>query len=306
MSVFVSNIYGYNYSNTWFDLSRYQGFGRSERVHVDLQIHNLWTIDSRDLFFNYSYAPKLAFINEGATYRSRLDLRVEGGTTGTATVFQEVSAIDSIIPSKNAPLKVGDWVQISQVEANSQLDFSLFVNSVVSSKTLALSTDPTVNPDWGNAFGSQFWVAYADPSATRPVIILGYEDVVGGSSDNDYNDGIFVLDVGLENFKTIFETAKLAKVDENFTIAAAQVDLTEPQESPFELTPSESTPSESTLSQILVTTEPSAAPLDHTPQDSASVPEGSAAIVYVAMGMALLLGQVAKIWNALPNNQTVS
>jgi|GEM_PF-2397706 hypothetical protein len=279
MSVLVSDIYGYNHPNTWFDLARYQAFGQSERVHVDLQIDELWTIDSRDLFLNYSYAPKLAFINEGATYRSRLGLNVSGTTTGQATVFEEVSGSDSIIPSKNAPLKIGDWVQISEIKANSQLDFSLFVNSVVNPKPLVLSTDPSLNPNWGNAFGSQFWVAYADPSATRPVIILGYEDVVGGHSDNDYNDGIFVLDVGTENFQSIFETAKLAKIDENSTIAAAQVDLTKPKET----------------SQNLITTQPSAPVVeDATPQDPTAVPEANAGIVYLAMGIALLLGQFSQ------------
>jgi hypothetical protein len=284
MSLFVSDISPYNAAASWYDLSRYQAFGQSERVHVNLQIKDLWTIDSRDLFLTYNYAPKMAFINEGATYRSRLDLNVSGATTGTATIFKEVSGVDSIIPSKNAPLHIGDWVQISEIQANSQLDFSLLVNSVVNSKPLALSTNPTLNPDWGNAFGSQFWVAYADPSATRPVLVLGYEDVVGGSSDNDYNDGIFVLDVGTDNFKSIFETAKLAKIDEHSTIAAAQVDLTRTKTTP--------------VTQNIMTTEPSAPIVFDTVQkDSASVPEGNAALVYLLIGIALLVGKISENWN---------
>lgn len=287
MSVFVSDLHSYNHPDTWFDLSRYQAFGQSERVHVNLQIDNLWTIDSRDLFLNYSYSPKLAFINEGATYRSRLDLEVSGATTGQATLFQEVSGSNSIIPSQNAPLRIGDWVQISEIQANSQLDLKLFVNSVVNPKAMALSTDPSLNPDWGNAFGRQFWVAYADPSATRPVVILGYEDVVGGSSDNDYNDGIFVLDVGVDNFQKIFETAKLSKIDANSTIAAAQVDLTKPETPKLEATPS----------QMAITTVPSTPILpDSNHQSATAVPEGHATIVYLALGVALLLGNVSKLW----------
>lgn len=288
MSVLVSDLHYYNHTDTWFDLSRYQAFGQSERVHVDQQIDNLWTIDSRDLFLNYSYSPKLAFINEGATYRSRLDLEVSGTTTGQVTLFEDVSGSNSIIPSRNAPLRIGDWVQISEIQANSQLDLKLFVNSVVNPKTIALSTDPALNPNWGNALGRQFWVAYADPSATRPVLILGYEDVVGGSSDNDYNDGIFVLDVGIENFNKIFESAKLNKVDANSTIAAAQVDLTKPETQKSEATPS----------QTAITTVPATPILPDSPHQSAtSVPEGHATIVYLAIGIALLLGNVSKLWN---------
>ena len=54
-----------------------------------------------------------------------------------------------------------------------------------------------------------FWTAYADPKATKPIILLGYEDIVGKGSDNDFNDGIIAIDVGAENFRAIFSSANL-------------------------------------------------------------------------------------------------
>jgi hypothetical protein len=57
------------------------------------------------------------------------------------------------------------------------------------------------------------------------------------------------------------------------------VDLTKPKET----------------SQNLITTQPSAPVVeDATPQDPTAVPEANAGIVYLAMGIALLLGQFSQ------------
>lgn len=227
VSILVSNISHYDAATAWFDLSRYEDFGQAERVAVGSQKSQLWTIDSRALLLKYDYAPKIALIQEGAAYRSRLELKITGNTEDQVVVFEDLSAVDSIYPEANAPLQIGDWIQLSEISAQSQLHFEIFPNGVLNPHSRMLSTDTTLNPDAGNAFGAQFWVAYADPSATLPLLLLGFEDIVGRGSDNDYNDGIIAIDVGPENFAEIFAIAKIAQIDENSTIADAQVDLSQ-------------------------------------------------------------------------------
>ncbi|MDX2215602.1 MAG: DUF4114 domain-containing protein [Oculatellaceae cyanobacterium bins.114] len=230
MTITVGSIQNYAPGQTWFDLSRYQNLAVQERVSINLSSSNLWLIDSSHLFLNNTYAPRIAFLNEGAGYQSPVKLTATGATNGGATVFQNLSGSNSILPSANAPLKLGDWVQISTIQAGTQLNLSVIPNGVSQPKNTPLSTDPSLNPvSVYNPNSPVFWTAYADPSATRPLIILGYEDIWGRSSDNDFNDGILALDVGPDNFRAILTQANLGQ-DASVNLREAQ-----PVSVPFEL-----------------------------------------------------------------------
>jgi hypothetical protein len=228
MSLSVGPIQSYIPNTAWFDLTKYSSLGTQERVSINLVESNLWLIDSSDLYLPYDYAPRVAFINEGAGFQSPVSMTASGSTTGEATVFANLSGTNSILPSRNAPLRIGDWVQISEIQAGTQLNFSVKPNGVFNSRAISLSTDYTLNPtNSSNPNSPIFWTAYADPKATRPLILLGYEDIVGPRSDNDFNDGILAVDVGQENFRAIFATANLGQ--------DATVNLKDAQPAPFEM-----------------------------------------------------------------------
>lgn len=208
MSLSVGPIQSYVPGSTWFDLTQYSNLGTQERVSINLADSNLWLIDSSDLYLPYNYAPRVAFINEGAGYQSPISMTATGSTTGEITIFPNLSGTNSILPSRNAPLRIGDWVQLSEISAGTQLNFSVTPNGVYQ----PLSTDYTLNPtDPSNPNSPVFWTAYADPSATKPIFLLGYEDIVGPRSDNDFNDGIIAIDLGQENFDAIFTRSNLGQ-----------------------------------------------------------------------------------------------
>jgi hypothetical protein len=228
MSLSVGPVQSYVPDTAWFDLTQYSDLGTQERVSINLADSNLWLIDSSNLYLPYDYAPRVAFINEGAGYQSPVSMTASGSTTGEVTLFENLSGTNSILPSRNAPLQVGDWVQVSAIEAGTQLNFSVTPNGVFNPGATSLSTDYTLNPtDPSNPNSPIFWAAYADPEATTPLILLGYEDILGPGSDNDFNDGILAIDIGPENFRAIFTTANLGQ--------DPTVNLKDAQAAPFEM-----------------------------------------------------------------------
>lgn len=226
MPLTVGPIQSYVPGSTWFDLTRYANLGTQERVSINLANSNLWLIDSSELYLPYDYAPRIAFINEGAGYQSPININTSGATNESATVFTNLSGTNSILPSSKAPLKVGDWVQLSTIAGGTQLNFSVTPNGVVNPGAQPLSTDYTLNPTGTNPNAPVFWVAYADPQATKPILLLGFEDIVGKGSDNDFNDGILAVDVGMDNFQAIFQSSNLGQ--------NPSVNLYKAQAAPFE------------------------------------------------------------------------
>ena len=217
----VGPIQKYVEGSTWFDLTKYSSFGRAERTSVNLVESNLWLVDPSQLVLEQTYAPRIAFLNEGAGYQSPIDLSVSGATTGDVTVFENLSGTNSILPNANGPLQVGDWVQVSTIEAGSQLNLSVTPNGVFNSNATPLSTDYSLNPTGPNPNAPAYWVAYADPEATNPLLILGYEDIVGTNSDNDFNDGLLILDVGESNFESIFASSNFGQ-DSSINLGTAE------------------------------------------------------------------------------------
>jgi hypothetical protein len=208
----VGPIQHYVSGSTWFDLTKYDHLATQERVSVNLSSSNLWLIDSSKLVLSSDYAPRIAFLNEGTGYRSPIRISGTGNTLGEAAVFSDLSGVNSVMPSANAPLSRGDWVQLSQLKAGTQINFSVLPNGVVNPSAIPLSTDPQTNPvSPYNPSSPVFWLAYADPKANTPLLILGYEDIAGASSDNSFNDGLLALDLGQENFNQIFSSANLGQ-----------------------------------------------------------------------------------------------
>jgi hypothetical protein len=164
MSLSVGPVQSYVPDTAWFDLTQYSDLGTQERVSINLADSNLWLIDSSNLYLPYDYAPRVAFINEGAGYQSPVSMTASGSTTGEVTLFENLSGTNSILPSRNAPLQVGDWVQVSAIEAGTQLNFSVTPNGVFNPGATSLSTDYTLNPTDPRTLTAQF---FGPPTQTQ-------------------------------------------------------------------------------------------------------------------------------------------
>lgn len=93
------------------------------------------------------------------------------------------------------PLKPGDFVEIGVGERGFQLDFFLIANAV-NGGSQWLWNDTRKNPD-----GLNHLVAFMIQDSRY--ILLGFEDIVGGG-DLDYNDALFVIDIGQENAENLY------------------------------------------------------------------------------------------------------
>lgn len=97
------------------------------------------------------------------------------------------------------PLREGDFVDIGVGGNGWQLDFFLISNGF---RLWRDSNQTNTNLGWlwndksKNSDGLQHVVAFALPDS--PYILVGFEDILGGG-DLDYNDALFVVDVGIEN-----------------------------------------------------------------------------------------------------------
>ncbi|MBE9029813.1 hypothetical protein IQ266_08740 [filamentous cyanobacterium LEGE 11480] len=219
-SLTVGPVQNYVDGSSWFDLSRYDALGSQDRVNVNLTASDLWLVDASKIKLASDYAPRIAFINESAGNRSPISISASGETFDQALVFKDLSGIDSALPSEDASLSRGDWVQLSNIAAGSQLNFSVVPNGVVQPGRKALSTDYTINPETPyNSNGPVFWTAYADPETST--VLLAYEDQTSWGSDNDFNDGVIALDIGEENFDQLFRTANLGQ-DATINLDGAQ------------------------------------------------------------------------------------
>jgi hypothetical protein len=161
-------------------------------------------VDSNKLFLKYGYDVKVSFINEGAGYRNQLGYTATGGSNQSGLLFKDISCKMTGCISKGADtLKLGDTVKLGNIAAETQLDFSLRANGFNRGTDSNIFGTQVAN----NADGLQHVVAYTYGSK---YLILGFEDLYGTGggvaqgkfnekSDRDFNDAVFVVDIGEDN-----------------------------------------------------------------------------------------------------------
>jgi hypothetical protein len=160
---------------------------------------------SRLLLRTASDAPiRIYFLFEGAGYHNTL------GYTWTPAGAPEKGSKFILFPDASVkprgarttwePLLIGDFVEIDRGGNGWQLDFFLISNGVNGGRT-ALWADPALNVD-----GLQHMVAFMIPDSR--FILLGFEDIIGGG-DLDYNDALFVVDIGQENAENLYNEGSL-------------------------------------------------------------------------------------------------
>jgi hypothetical protein len=189
----------------------YQQFVQSEGLK--LTTANLAKVDLSKLFLKYDHEVKTYFINEGAGYRNQLAFESKGTTTKSGLLFNDISCstADNVAGATcqgawgGDALNFGDNVSAGTVKAGSQLNFWLRANGLNrGDKSYIFGTQ-----DVSNADKLQHAVAYA----YKGKIVLGFEDLYGNGksnqgkfdekSDRDFNDTVFVIDIGEDNLKAI-------------------------------------------------------------------------------------------------------
>jgi hypothetical protein len=137
---------------------------------------------------------RIYFLAEGAGYHNTLGFcwtSAGSPNIGAPTVlFPDASIRGGSQRTTWEPLKPGDFLEIGVGERGYQLDFFVISNAVNGGKTF-LWNDPAKNP-----YSLQHVVAFLLPGT--PYILIGFEDLIGGG-DLDYNDALFVVDIGQTN-----------------------------------------------------------------------------------------------------------
>lgn len=168
-------------------------------------------LDSSKLFLRQEayQTIRVYFIGEGADYKNVLGFAfTPAGSPSPGTpkiVFPNVS-IGTKKRTVDAPLRTGDFVEIGTGGNGWQLDFFLISdgftkwrNNPTNATATWLWNDPRKNSD-----RLQHVVAWVMPDS--PYVLIGFEDIVGGG-DLDYNDALFVVDIGIENTRPMIDDA---------------------------------------------------------------------------------------------------
>lgn len=144
------------------------------------------------------------FVGEGAGYRNTLgfmttpyDPNQGFANTDAKLIFPDASSSQSYlnpggspVRTQSTPLLEGDFVELGNFEAGTSLNPFLISNGANG------GTDVFTNVAGQNSDGLQHFVSLA--VANSPYLLIGVEDLRGGG-DLDYNDVVFVLDIGTEN-----------------------------------------------------------------------------------------------------------
>ncbi len=162
-------------------------------------------LDSSKLFLRQEAVEtiRIYFIGEGAGYKNALGFAFTPAGSpipGTPKViFPNASIGTGNTRTTIEPLRTGDFVEIGRGGNGWQLDFFLLSDGYTIWKD---SNQTNTNIAWlwndksKNGDGLQHVVAFAMPNS--PYILIGFEDIVGGG-DLDFNDALFVVDIGMEN-----------------------------------------------------------------------------------------------------------
>lgn len=194
-------------------IDEFQQFANTEQSALDMSEIGAITLDATKLTLNYTQDVKIYFINEGAWYRNQLIATSTGTTEFNQVVFNDITCtVDCAFTGyrevngggfgtpDNKPLEIGDYFNLGTVEAGSTLDFSLVSDGYMKSGTQTFSTDTSKNAD-----GLQHLIAYD----YQGYLVLAWEDTFNGG-DMDYNDVVFVVDIGKANINEIAEVPSAA------------------------------------------------------------------------------------------------
>jgi hypothetical protein len=215
-----------------FDHTLYQQFVQGEGLKLNLA--GLEALDLSNLNIVSDYEVKTYFINEAASYRNQLAFRSTGATNSDGLIFNDISCGTTDTNGATCPgsfdggdavwgntLNFGDFATTGLIKAGSKLNFGLRADGLNrGDNAYVFGTQPTENAD-----GLQHAVAYV----LGDYLVMGFEDFYGSGpdrqgkffepSDRDFNDTVFVVDIGRENLRRFVEPTNTA-IPEPGTLAA--------------------------------------------------------------------------------------
>lgn len=208
----------------------FQKFANVERKKLDLNEIEARVLDPTKLDIKYDADIKVYFVNEGAGYRNQLKVQTTGTTSLDKMIFHDVSCrkheygtqtkTGCIIGNNNLEpenaLNLGDYVDLGTVEAGTKLDFQVLKNGYGKSNPTVWYTDAKNNSD-----KLQHVVAYEYEN----YLILGWEDLTNGG-DMDYNDVVFVVDIGKKNLEEIPSGNRLPNAKDDSASTPANTPIT--------------------------------------------------------------------------------
>lgn len=180
--------------NTYLpSLQRFVQQNLSEQVKVT-DVNSI-ALDPEQLYLHTASQARVYYISEGAGFHNTLGFNTSG--LGTETEDARLIFPDASQGGRrrgNTPLQPGDFVDLGQIEAQQQLNFFLLADGARGGRN-EFSTTQSRNPD-----GLVHAVTFALPDS--PYLIIGFEDLYGGG-DEDYNDLVFALEIGVENVQAL-------------------------------------------------------------------------------------------------------
>ncbi|MBW4442444.1 MAG: DUF4114 domain-containing protein [Plectolyngbya sp. WJT66-NPBG17] len=205
----------FNWSSAWsqptiyskqqaeFNDAPYQQYVQQERVAIPNSEQFL--LDPSKLNLKFAHNVSVSFINEGAGFRNQLAFTSSGTTNTSGLIFNDISCTGAgcVGDWGGSALKLGDTVNLGKIKGGSQLDFGLKSDGF-NGGTNIFGTKTQNNED-----GLQHVVAYA---VGNRYVLLGFEDLYGEknatggknqNSDRDFNDTVFVVDVGEDNLRVL-------------------------------------------------------------------------------------------------------
>jgi hypothetical protein len=198
-------------AQTGFNHLPFQQFVQQEGLK--LETAGLAKVDLSKLNLKFDYNVKSYFINEGAGYQNQLAFESTGTTNKSGALFKDISCstADNVTGATcqgawgGDALNFGDSVSTGTIKAGSQLNFWLRANGLHRGDSSYIFG----TQDASNADKLQHAVAYA----YKGMIVMGFEDLYGDGkshqgkfnekSDRDFNDTVFVIDIGEDNLKAI-------------------------------------------------------------------------------------------------------
>ncbi len=193
-------------SQTGFNDGPYQKFVQKEGVAIPNS--GQFLLNPSKLGLKYDYNVSAFFINEGAGYRNQLAFTSVGQTKTEGLLFKDISCAGAgcVMGGANT-LKLGDSVKLGEIKGGSQLDFFLRADGLNrKANANVFGTQTTQNAD-----GLQHLVAYG---LDKKYLLLGFEDLYGAknatggkneNSDRDFNDAVFVIDIGEKNLNALIK-----------------------------------------------------------------------------------------------------
>ncbi len=202
-------------------IPEFQKLVQKERLEIAAEKVAAQKLDADKLFLKHDHNVKVWFINEGAGYKNELAYEAtKGDDYEKGMIFDDVSCKSGCQSNngKNAPLDIGDFVDLGLIEGGTQLNFLLRADGARGSKTRngdIYGADESLNSD-----GLQHLMAFEVNAGGRDYLMMGFEDLRNGG-DLDYNDAVFVVDFGEGNLtNTPTKFAQAATVPEASNMAA--------------------------------------------------------------------------------------